>query len=457
MVLFSYCLLNFVNPGVVPSWLAEKPMEDFIRAVLRNIIRQGGDTTNITNTNITNTNITAIHTENHNNNDGTVLSTNTNTTTTANTNTNTNGMGTAFYYQPSPMEEVVNASVDHTENINRETMEEQEIIRNPHIEENDKNVNKIPEVTEVSIHTNVLTHQPQLQSEEQEVQAQEPEEVNSSHDHRWAFQNTSTPLWMPHRNIAIVASDILAALDRSPESFEREMSFLLGGAKRCRFCRVYKLSETHHCSRCNMCIYHMDHHCVWLSRCIGYSNHKYFILFIGYLSLALGSVPVQFLVCSSQERCYINSPFDNDLFFFIIIIFTSFFSLALFVFFLENLWLLSRGDSTLRVIQEEERQRIQTTRPLETGYAYIPGELEDNVDVYGEAASRSCSLRNMQIVFGVGPVFPAWFLPVPPERLPFRSQETAFWSRQRVLVEGQLRSVVENMDREDGEEEGESK
>lgn len=47
-----------------------------------------------------------------------------------------------------------------------------------------------------------------------------------------------------------------------------------------------KLPRAHHWRSCNRCILKMDHHCPFMGNCIGYHNHKQFILFNFYISLA---------------------------------------------------------------------------------------------------------------------------------------------------------------------------
>jgi len=55
---------------------------------------------------------------------------------------------------------------------------------------------------------------------------------------------------------------------------------------RCDICDAAKPPDTHHCRRCKRCVYRMDHHCVFLNTCVGAGNHRYFLLFLFWVTLA---------------------------------------------------------------------------------------------------------------------------------------------------------------------------
>ncbi|KAI9034304.1 DHHC palmitoyltransferase-domain-containing protein [Hyaloraphidium curvatum] len=54
--------------------------------------------------------------------------------------------------------------------------------------------------------------------------------------------------------------------------------------KYCKKCRLPKPARSHHCSVCNKCVLKMDHHCPWIANCVGHHNHRYFFLFLCYMS-----------------------------------------------------------------------------------------------------------------------------------------------------------------------------
>ncbi|GJJ72342.1 hypothetical protein EMPS_04699 [Entomortierella parvispora] len=54
----------------------------------------------------------------------------------------------------------------------------------------------------------------------------------------------------------------------------------------CRQCHLPKPERTHHCSICKKCILKYDHHCPWINNCVGHFNHRYFVMFLTYLTMA---------------------------------------------------------------------------------------------------------------------------------------------------------------------------
>ncbi|XP_064086800.1 palmitoyltransferase ZDHHC16-like [Macrobrachium nipponense] len=52
----------------------------------------------------------------------------------------------------------------------------------------------------------------------------------------------------------------------------------------CKKCIAPKPPRTHHCSVCNRCVLKMDHHCPWLNNCVGHYNHRYFFMYMVYMT-----------------------------------------------------------------------------------------------------------------------------------------------------------------------------
>ena len=53
----------------------------------------------------------------------------------------------------------------------------------------------------------------------------------------------------------------------------------------CSKCHLSKPPRAHHCAVCRLCVLKMDHHCPWVNTCVGHRNHRYFVLFLVYMSL----------------------------------------------------------------------------------------------------------------------------------------------------------------------------
>ncbi|RNF20503.1 putative zinc-binding protein [Trypanosoma conorhini] len=253
-------------------------------------------------------------------------------------------------------------------------------------------------------------------------------------------RSSSNRLWMPHRNIFLVASDGIAALDRSPESREQEMCFLIGGARRCRFCHIYKLDDTHHCSRCRTCVYGMDHHCPWIGQCIGYDNHKHFLLFMGYIILLLATSLLHFVVVVSTGRASFILAGASAMLLLALVLAGSFL-VVLLAFCARDVFLLGRGDSTLRLLRREERRAYES---LHRGsYNYVTDDASDSGD---GVAVRRFSFQNLRRVFGAGPVCPLWFLPLQPQRPSPSSEEAEFWAALKLTALRQMREVADAED-----------
>ncbi|KAL7750619.1 hypothetical protein RI367_003961 [Sorochytrium milnesiophthora] len=76
---------------------------------------------------------------------------------------------------------------------------------------------------------------------------------------------------------------VVIDMDEDPSVAQDPASSVPEGWRYCRKCSAPKPPRCHHCSICNRCVLKMDHHCPWLAR---HNNHRYFVLFLVYISLA---------------------------------------------------------------------------------------------------------------------------------------------------------------------------
>lgn len=94
-----------------------------------------------------------------------------------------------------------------------------------------------------------------------------------------------------------------------------------GGIRYCEKCNLIKPDRCHHCSLCRICILRMDHHCPWVNNCVSFTNHKFFVLFLGYTFLLcafVGSTSFVYFLkfwsipdMSSPQHNYTNKNIAN--------------------------------------------------------------------------------------------------------------------------------------------------
>ncbi|KAG0330139.1 hypothetical protein BGZ99_008002 [Dissophora globulifera] len=76
----------------------------------------------------------------------------------------------------------------------------------------------------------------------------------------------------------------------------------------CKRCHLPKPERTHHCSVCKRCVLKYDHHCPWIHNCVGHFNHRFFLMFLTYLSIAcvyfviMGAGPFLFAADTESEK-----------------------------------------------------------------------------------------------------------------------------------------------------------
>jgi len=56
------------------------------------------------------------------------------------------------------------------------------------------------------------------------------------------------------------------------------------GYRYCSTCNIFRPPRSKHCNSCNVCVSKFDHHCPWVGNCIGARNHRYFFLFLIFIS-----------------------------------------------------------------------------------------------------------------------------------------------------------------------------
>jgi len=80
----------------------------------------------------------------------------------------------------------------------------------------------------------------------------------------------------------------------------------------CKKCIAPKPPRTHHCSICNRCILKMDHHCPWLNNCVGHFNHRYFYMYMVFISMSTLFIIIFGLEIAYKE-VWLSDTGDEDL------------------------------------------------------------------------------------------------------------------------------------------------
>jgi len=113
----------------------------------------------------------------------------------------------------------------------------------------------------------------------------------------------------------------------------------------CKKCNVLKPPRTHHCPICRTCVVRMDHHCPWVLNCVGYRNHRYFALFLFWIwvgCIYIGIMTLPQMIAASKTGMISR---EADLPVFLCFVFSSVFSIVLFMFAAWQYYLIMTGQS----------------------------------------------------------------------------------------------------------------
>lgn len=76
----------------------------------------------------------------------------------------------------------------------------------------------------------------------------------------------------------------------APYIYPEHGSDIIPENRYCDTCDLPKPPRVAHCKYCNRCIPKMDHHCSWTANCVGEKNHKFFVLFLFYMTALSGFI-----------------------------------------------------------------------------------------------------------------------------------------------------------------------
>ncbi|KAF0971699.1 hypothetical protein FDP41_009922 [Naegleria fowleri] len=122
---------------------------------------------------------------------------------------------------------------------------------------------------EVDLHSSLENADNRVTSEE----VMHDQHGESSHNNHEPNSNSS-----PHQHDE--EEDLLSFPDRQTSELNSR-----GQIRICERCWIRKPDRAHHCRQLNCCVLRMDHFCPWFNNCIGFYNHKYFFLFLVWISI----------------------------------------------------------------------------------------------------------------------------------------------------------------------------
>ena len=77
--------------------------------------------------------------------------------------------------------------------------------------------------------------------------------------------------------------------------------------KFCTTCLTYRPPRTVHCEICNICIEKFDHHCPWIGGCVAKKNYKFFMIFVGHLTILSLKILIECIVVLSLYGDFSNN------------------------------------------------------------------------------------------------------------------------------------------------------
>lgn len=161
----------------------------------------------------------------------------------------------------------------------------------------------------------------------------------------------------------------------------------------CQKCKAVKGMRTHHCSLCRRCVMKMDHHCPWVNNCVGYRNHKYFLLFLFYLTIGA----LFFLLCgSSQVSRVFHGKLTSGPFLFASVLCLAA-SIASFCFLVWNIILVTTNQTTIEFLTNFSQREKNV---------YNLGYFRNLEEVFGNSRWYTWLLPSRAPPLGDGIVFP---------------------------------------------------
>ncbi|CUM66976.1 uncharacterized protein PRCAT00004663001 [Priceomyces carsonii] len=133
------------------------------------------------------------------------------------------------------------------------------------------------------------------------------EEMNPSMSSRYKSDN---PYDHEGASSSLLSRGTLPKASRPPKELTFHFANPESGFRYCNKCYTWKPDRCHHCSKCGKCVLRMDHHCPWFAICIGFYNQKFFVQFLGYITLYTGFLFIVSL--SVLWKFFMGQEFQNS-------------------------------------------------------------------------------------------------------------------------------------------------
>lgn len=205
-----------------------------------------------------------------------------------------------------------------------------------------------------------------------------------------------------------------------------------GGLRFCTKCIGWKPDRSHHCSNYKRCVLKFDHYCPWFATAIGFHNHKYFVLFLWYVTLlcffCLGSTGYVFYnhimeigARRGQDNNteYVGAISVNVM---ILMVLALVFAIAVGTFASFALYLVFNNQSTVEFLESTQYRSAVPT----SAYRYTFAPTSKTVGNVFDMGWK----RNFQLV--MGEKWWTWVLPIQPSEA-FRGNGTQFPLNKEVL------------------------
>lgn len=246
-----------------------------------------------------------------------------------------------------------------------------------------------------------------------------------------------SPTNIPNFSVPLVEYQDACTRDGTHLTPPREMANSVcakenGGLRFCTKCIGWKPDRSHHCSSYKRCVLKFDHFCPWFATAIGFHNHKFFALFLCYVTLlcflCLGSTGFVFYNHimeigarrgTDDSADYVGAISVNVM---ILMVLALVFAVAVGTFSCFTLFLILTNQSTVEFLESTQYRSIVPTN----SYRYTFAPSSKTVGNVFDVGWR----RNWQLV--MGDRWWMWVLPVQPSEQ-VRGNGTVFPLNREVL------------------------